>query len=133
MAAAVPRPLSTSEVKAALREILDAMYQSEHSKELEQARRAAGNDMVKMMLVVFPLACKIQMAIISKYGLPGDGEGLVRFTHQVKSHELRDAEVAALYGELRSVVMPRMTTMAAPPSAAIASSGAAVPASLDRV
>lgn len=43
---------------------------------MKEAWEGAGNDMLKMMQVVFPLATQIQMTIIQKYGFPADGEGM---------------------------------------------------------
>lgn len=42
---------------------------------MEEARDNAGNDMLKMMQVVFPVATQIEMNVIQKYGFSGDGDG----------------------------------------------------------
>merc|ERR1712038_249493 len=61
------------------------------------------------MQIVFPLATQIQMAVIPKYGFPGDGEGIIRFTQSVKHYERQDGELAALNSKLRNILMPQMT------------------------
>lgn len=42
---------------------------------MEEASDSAGNDMLKMMQIVFPVATQIQMEVIQKYGFSGDGDG----------------------------------------------------------
>ena len=65
----------------ALKEILMAFEIPENRTRMDEARDSAGNDMLKMMQTVFPIATQIQMQVIPKYGFPGDGEGrLCKFT-----------------------------------------------------
>lgn len=63
----------------ALAEILDAFVISENAVKLRAARESAGNDMLKMMQTVFPIATQIQMNVITKYGFTCDGDGRVAF------------------------------------------------------
>ena len=46
---------------------------------LEEARDNAGNDMLKTMQIVFPVATQIEMEVIEKYGFRGDGDGTFTF------------------------------------------------------
>ncbi len=59
----------------ALADILDAFKSKENSGRLSEARESAGNDMLKMMQIVFPITTQIQTEIIQKYGFPGDADG----------------------------------------------------------
>ncbi len=59
----------------ALVDILDAFDLTENAKKIEEARDSAGNDMLKMMQIVFPITTQIQMDVIGKYGFPPDGDG----------------------------------------------------------
>lgn len=59
----------------ALADILDAFDQAENERKIEEARDSAGNDMLKMMQIVFPITTQIQMSVIGKYGFPEDGDG----------------------------------------------------------
>ncbi len=59
----------------ALADILDAFDLPENEKKIEEARDSAGNDMLKMMQIVFPITTQIQMSVIGKYGFPEDGDG----------------------------------------------------------
>ncbi len=62
-------------LSVALVDILDAFDVAENAKKIEEARDSAGNDMLKMMQIVFPITTQIQMDIIGKYGFPPDGDG----------------------------------------------------------
>ena len=59
----------------ALADILDAFDLPENERKIEEARDSAGNDMLKMMQIVFPITTQIQMNVIGKYGFPEDGDG----------------------------------------------------------
>ena len=58
-----------------MKDILDAFEQTENAAKIKEARDNAGNDMLKMMQIVFPVTTQIQMEVIKKYGFSGDGEG----------------------------------------------------------
>ena len=62
-------------ISVALQDILAAFRSPDNHVRLEEARDNAGNDMLKMMQVVFPVATQIQMDTIQKYGFSGDGDG----------------------------------------------------------
>ncbi|XP_074654186.1 protein C10-like [Tubulanus polymorphus] len=94
--------------KCAIREILDAFKMSDNVVRLDEARDNAGNDMLRMMQIVFPVATKIQMDVISKYGFTPDGEGLIRFAQAIKMYEKQNEELAILNAELRAILIPQM-------------------------
>lgn len=60
---------------AALTDILDALLAPANKEKLDDARKVAGNDMMKMMHHVFPLVTKIQQEVIQKHGFGSEGEG----------------------------------------------------------
>lgn len=60
----------------ALVEILEAFKQPENVSKMQEARENTGNNMLKMMQFVFPLATQVQMNIITKYGFTADGPGI---------------------------------------------------------
>ena len=60
---------------AALQDILAAFQMPDNVLRLEEARDNAGNDMMKMMQIVFPVTTQIQMDVVQKYGFSGDGDG----------------------------------------------------------
>ena len=62
-------------LSVALSDILDAFDLPENERRIEEARDSAGNDMLKMMQIVFPITTQIQMSVIGKYGFPEDGDG----------------------------------------------------------
>lgn len=59
----------------ALEDILNAFTIPENELKLRSAREKAGNDMLKMMQIFFPVATQIQMDVIPKYGFSSDGDG----------------------------------------------------------
>ncbi|ELU17825.1 hypothetical protein CAPTEDRAFT_153318 [Capitella teleta] len=99
---------------AALDDILDAFNNPENALRLNEAKEAAGNDMLRMMQIVFPLTTQIQMEVITKYGFTGDGDGIIRFAQTLKLLEKQDAQVAELNSQLRSTIMPQMAAPEAP-------------------
>ncbi|CAI9739119.1 Hypothetical predicted protein [Octopus vulgaris] len=104
--AASGQHFSSEDCKVVLNEILDTLNKEENVAQLDEARESAGNDMLKTMQLVFPLATQIEMGIIEKYGFPGNGEGLVRFTQLVKSYEKYNLEISQLNEKLRAILIP---------------------------
>ncbi|KAJ8303801.1 hypothetical protein KUTeg_018724 [Tegillarca granosa] len=102
---------SIQDCKAALSDVLTAFRQPANAKKLDEAKDNAGNDMLRSMQIVFPIATQIQMEIIEKYGFPPDGDGIIRFTQAVKIYEKQDPEVAHLSNEVRTVLMPGVYIM----------------------
>lgn len=62
-------------IVAALADVLEAFRSTENATKMSEARDNAGNDMLKMMQIVFPIATQIQMGVIQKYGFSNDGDG----------------------------------------------------------
>lgn len=63
----------------ALSDILGAFKEEENFQRLEEAKISAGNDMLRTMQIVFPVATNIQMEVIEKYGFAPDGEGMCTY------------------------------------------------------
>lgn len=97
---------TSDDCKDALNDILDALNKEENASRLDEARESAGNDMLKAMQLVFPLATQIEMGVIDKYGFVGNGEGLIRFAQSVRSYEKHDPEIAQLNEKLRAIMIP---------------------------
>lgn len=97
---------SLNDCKAALREILDTFNLPDNAAKLEEARLAAGNDMLKSMQNVFPTATQMQMQVIQRFGFLPDGEGLVQFTKAVRVYEEQDQDVRQLNSQLRHFLLP---------------------------
>lgn len=56
-------------------DILRTFSLPENQLRMDTARESAGNDMLKAMHIVFPVATQIQMQVLPKYGFNADGEG----------------------------------------------------------
>ncbi|GFN82608.1 protein c10-like [Plakobranchus ocellatus] len=97
---------SLRDCKAALQEILATFDLPENAARLEEAKTAAGNDMLRSMQTVFPAAAQMQMGVIQGYGFLPDGEGLVQFTKAVRVYEDQDQEVRQLNTRLRTFLIP---------------------------
>lgn len=106
--------LSLEETKAALTDILDALLAPSNKEKLDDARKVAGNDMMKMMHHVFPLVTKIQQDVIQKHGFGSEGEDAIKFVQTVRQYEGQDPEVAQLALRLKSNFLPPHPTMAPP-------------------
>lgn len=103
---------TVEKAKAALQEILSAYTLPENVIRLDEARDNAGNDMLKYMQFVFPVATQIQMEVLPNYGFQADGEGIIQFTHAVRSLERDNPEIAQMNAELQLLFIPSMV----PPS-----------------
>lgn len=90
----------------ALNDIIQALEKPENDIKLKEAKENAGNDMLKMMQLAFPMATQMQMEVLPKYGFTSDGDGLIRFTQSVKLLEKQNNEIATLNSKLRSILMP---------------------------
>ena len=62
-------------ISVALQDILRAFRDPENVRRLDEAKDSAGNDMLRAMQTVFPVASQIEMEVIEKYGFPPDGDG----------------------------------------------------------
>lgn len=65
-------------VVAVLKDVLTAFDTAENMIRMDEAHDNAGNDMMKMMQVVFPVVTQIQQEVIHKYGFTADGDGELR-------------------------------------------------------
>ncbi|XP_071946766.1 protein C10-like [Antedon mediterranea] len=100
--------LSNEEAKVILKAILDAFESRSNKSRMREVREAAGNDMMKMMQMVFPVATQIQQDVLQNYGFTGDGEGAIKFTHEVRRYEQEDPEIARLSQTLKEILLPAL-------------------------
>ncbi|XP_064487197.1 protein C10-like [Ornithodoros turicata] len=100
--------LSPQKAKGALEDILNAFDQPENYARLQEAKLAAGNDMLKHMQIVFPLVTQIEMEVIENYGFAPDGEGVLQFSQAIRHLEREHPDIARLNAVLRSQFIPPM-------------------------
>jgi len=55
--------------------IVTALNVPENAQKITEAREKSGNDVLKIMQVVFPIVMQIQMDVIKSYGYPEGREG----------------------------------------------------------
>ena len=71
-------------ISGALKDVLDAFELPDSKTRMDEVKSAAGNDMMKMMQIVFPVVTQIQQEVIAKYGFTTDGEGKFDFIVSVQ-------------------------------------------------
>lgn len=100
--------LSLEETKGAMQDVLNAFEVAENKTRMEEVKDAAGNDMMKMMQIVFPVVTQIQQEVIAKYGFTTDGEGAIKFAQTVRQYEVVDNDIASMASKLKSLFLPPM-------------------------
>jgi hypothetical protein len=63
---------------AAMTNIVTALNAPENAQKITEAKEKSGNDVLKMMQIVFPIVMQIQMDVIKNYGYPEGREGTQR-------------------------------------------------------
>ncbi|XP_035684505.1 protein C10-like [Branchiostoma floridae] len=106
--------LTLEKAREALKDVINAFTIPENMARMEEARDQAGNDMMKMMQIVFPVATQIQQEVIQKYGFSADGDGAVKFANAIRQYEMEDQEIASLSSNLKSMFLPQMATPPTP-------------------
>eukprot|EP00164_Ancoracysta_twista_P003703 GFYU01004965.1.p1 GENE.GFYU01004965.1~~GFYU01004965.1.p1 ORF type:complete len:114 (+),score=45.87 GFYU01004965.1:99-440(+) len=107
---ATPAPAKTltlEEAKAALADIEAAFALPENDAKIVAAKAEAGDDLMKNMTIVAPVAMAIQQTVIEKYGFTADQPGVAAFSMAIRAHEGSDADVAAAAGRLKAKFMPK--------------------------
>jgi len=100
------KPLSLDEARAAIRDVTSAFNTPENLQKMIKARTEAGNDLMKMMQIVLPVAMQIQQAVITKYGFEANQQGVMMFASAIRAHE-SDPEIAQLAKFLKDQFMPQ--------------------------
>ncbi|XP_015909508.2 protein C10 [Parasteatoda tepidariorum] len=103
-----PPVLTVDRAKAAIRDIITTYSLPEHAARLAEAKNNAGNDMLLHMQLVFPLATQIQQDVIPNYGFSSDKDGLLQFTQTIKTLAKENPDVAQLFEELKSYLIPSL-------------------------
>ncbi|KOB71798.1 Glycosyltransferase [Operophtera brumata] len=80
---ASPQSITVDQMRQILGEVMDALESPDYASKLDEAKEAAGNEMLKMMQIVFPM-----------------------FTQMVRDMETLDGEVARLHSQIRSYYLP---------------------------
>ncbi|XP_068632085.1 protein C10 [Battus philenor] len=103
---ASPQSVTVDQVRLILNEIIEALESPDYAPKLDEAKEAAGNEMLKMMQIVFPMVVQIEMETIKRHGFVNSREGIVQFTQLVREMERADNEVARLHGQVRAHYLP---------------------------
>uniref|UniRef100_A0A2A4K860 Protein C10 n=1 Tax=Heliothis virescens TaxID=7102 RepID=A0A2A4K860_HELVI len=103
---ASPQNISVDQMRLILSEVIDALESPDYASKLDEAKEAAGNEMLKMMQIVFPMVVQIEMETIKRHGFSNSREGIVQFTQLVREIENLDGEVARLHTQIRSHYLP---------------------------
>lgn len=100
-----PQNVTVDQIRKILTEVLEALESVDYAPKLDEAKEAAGNEMLKMMQIVFPMVVQIEMETIKRHGFTNSREGIVQFTQLVREME-SDSEVARLHSRIRSHYLP---------------------------
>ncbi|XP_072932299.1 protein C10-like isoform X2 [Epargyreus clarus] len=103
---ASPQNVTVDTVRTILSEVIEALECPDYASKLDEAKEAAGNEMLKMMQLVFPMVVQIEMETIKRHGFTNSREGIVQFTQLVREMESVDSEVARLHNQIRSHYLP---------------------------
>lgn len=72
---ASPQNVSVDQLRHILTEIIEALESPIYASKLDDAKEAAGNEMLKMMQIVFPMVVQVEMEIIKNHGFSNNREG----------------------------------------------------------
>lgn len=73
-----PQNVTVDQVRLILTEVIDTLESSDYASKLDEAKEAAGNEMLKMMQIVFPMVVQIETEIIKRHGFNNSREGSYR-------------------------------------------------------
>jgi len=99
------KTLTIDEARAALREVVAAFEKADNKAKMLAARQQAGDDVMKLMQTVVPIAVEIQKGVITKYGFDAGQPGAMQFMNAIRAHEA-DAEIKVMADKLRAEFMP---------------------------
>merc|ERR1711974_370511 len=86
---AAPAPtLTLDQAKTALQEVTAEFDKPENLAKIQKAKEEAGDDVMKNMQIVLPVAMEIQQGVVTKYGFEANQPGVVAFTNAIRAHEL---------------------------------------------
>lgn len=67
--------MTVDQMRQILNEVIDTLESPDYSSKLDEAKEAAGNEMLKMMQIVFPMVVQIEMETIKRHGFSNSREG----------------------------------------------------------
>lgn len=75
-----PQHVTVDQVRQILSEVIDSLESPDYASKLDEAKEAAGNEMLKMMQIVFPMVVQIEMETIKRHGFSNSREGMYCFS-----------------------------------------------------
>lgn len=104
--------LTSDSALAILGKIIEELQTPEIAQKLEEARFNVGNEMLKMMQLVFPIVMQVQLEVIKEFGFSENREGMVKFMQMLRSLERDDTEVARLHSAIKAYYLPPVSVSA---------------------
>lgn len=74
-----PQHVTVDQVRQILSEVIDSLESPDYASKLDEAKEAAGNEMLKMMQIVFPMVVQMEMETIKRHGFSNSREGICGF------------------------------------------------------
>ncbi|OXA64601.1 uncharacterized protein LOC110855423 [Folsomia candida] len=102
----VKKELKPQAVKDALELMWSRINEPDNLDKINGAKEEAGNDMIEVMKLVFPLVVDIQVEAVGKFGFPRNKDGLRDFL--VRANELleNDKDISEMLIRIRSIYLP---------------------------
>ncbi|XP_060035187.1 protein C10-like [Erinaceus europaeus] len=108
-ASSQPVTMNAKQAKVVLAKVIQAFLAPENAVQMDEAWGNLCNDIGKMLQFVLLVATQIQQEVIKAYGFSCNREGVLKFSHLVKSYEAQDPEIASL----KALFLPPMVTLEA--------------------
>lgn len=70
-----PASVPVEKMRQILTEVIDIIESPQYASKLDEAKEAAGNEMLKMMQMVFPAIIQIEIEVIKRHGFSSAREG----------------------------------------------------------
>ncbi|CAK1546922.1 unnamed protein product [Leptosia nina] len=104
---ASPQNVTVEQMRNILSEVINTLESPDYASKLDEAKEAAGNEMLKMMQLVFPMVVQIEMETIKRHGFTSSREGIVQFTQLFHSGHVFVGWLVFLYHRIKTTKMRR--------------------------
>ncbi|XP_017774581.1 PREDICTED: protein C10 [Nicrophorus vespilloides] len=105
--------LTVETVRLILKKTIDELQTAENVAKLEEAKSTVGNEMLKMMQLLFPIVMQIQIDSLKQFGYPEGRETTIKFAQVLRNMERVDPEIARLHSLIKAYYLPSVSVNAA--------------------
>jgi len=101
----IRKEFSARDVKDILLKMLERLETAEAAR-ISAAKEAAGNDMVEVLRLTFPIVLEVQMTVLEELGIAKGKDGLKEFLVIANNFSLADSDVNKVFMDIRSIWLP---------------------------